>query len=105
MSTAFSKTQTLPASRNFVTGRCIVVLFGTSLCTFLNASRTATNDFDAKECSRMNTRSVRECNILALAQLFHNWREQRPSNKSDLELSVAGLAARVYYTGVYLLLI
>jgi hypothetical protein len=42
--------QTLPVPRNFVTSRCTVVLFGTSLsrCALINASRTAANDFDAK---------------------------------------------------------
>jgi hypothetical protein len=42
--------QTLPVSRNVITSRCIVVLFGTSLSgyTLLNVSRTAGNDFDSK---------------------------------------------------------
>jgi hypothetical protein len=47
--------QTLPVSLNFVSSRCIVVLFGTSLSGYalLNASRTAANDFGAKcdQCS------------------------------------------------------
>jgi hypothetical protein len=42
--------QTLPASRNSVTSRCTVALFGTSLSGYeiLNASRTAANNVDAK---------------------------------------------------------
>jgi hypothetical protein len=49
--------KTLPVFRNFVTSRCIVVLVGTSLSghALLNASQTAENDFDAMQCSRMNT--------------------------------------------------
>jgi hypothetical protein len=63
------------------------VLFGTSLSEYalLNTSRMAANDFWAKECSRMNTRSAREP-----AQLLRNWREQRPRNKDDLDSSVTG---------------
>jgi hypothetical protein len=46
--------QTHPVSRNLVISRCIAVLFGTSLSWYLllNASRTATNDFEMKYCSR-----------------------------------------------------
>jgi hypothetical protein len=42
--------QTLPVSRNFVTSRCTVVLFGTSLSGYalLNVLRTPANDLDAK---------------------------------------------------------
>jgi hypothetical protein len=62
--TTYKKT---PVSRNFITSRCVVVLFGTSLSghALLNASRTAANDFDAKQCSRMNTRSTREYTMFA----------------------------------------
>jgi hypothetical protein len=42
--------QTLPVSRNFLTIRCVVVLFSTSLSgyTLLNASRTAANYFNCE---------------------------------------------------------
>jgi hypothetical protein len=42
--------QTLPVSRNFVTSRYSVVLFGTSLSGYalIKALRTAENDFDTK---------------------------------------------------------
>jgi hypothetical protein len=42
--------QALPVSHYFVTSRCAVVLFSTSLSGYalLNASRTAANDFDMK---------------------------------------------------------
>jgi hypothetical protein len=55
ISTTFSKTQTLLASWNFVSSRCTVVLFSTSLSgyAFPHASRTTANDFDAKHCSRI----------------------------------------------------
>jgi hypothetical protein len=37
-------------SRNFVTSRCVFIIFGTFLSGYalLNASRAAANDFDAK---------------------------------------------------------
>jgi hypothetical protein len=78
--------QTLSVSRNSVTRWCIVVLFGTSLSAyaFLNASRTAANDFDTKLCSIMNTLS---------------------GNQGDIDSSVTGEVGRVHYTGVDLLLI
>jgi hypothetical protein len=38
------------------------------------------------------------------AQLLRNWREQRPSNKCDLDSSVTGKAGKICYTGVDLLL-
>jgi hypothetical protein len=97
--------QTLPVSRNVVTSRCIVVLFGTSLSgyTLLNASRTAANDFGWKQCSRMNTRSAREYTVFAATQLLLKWREQWPSNKGDLDSNVTGEVGRVYYTGMDLL--
>jgi hypothetical protein len=79
--------QTLPVSRNIVTSRCTVVLFGTSISRYalLNASRTAANDFNAKQYSRMNTRSARENTIFEPAQVLRNWREHRPSNQGDLD--------------------
>jgi hypothetical protein len=87
--------------RNFVTSQCIVVLLGISLLGYalLNVSRTAADEFDAKQCSRMNTRSAREHTMSVPAQLLRNWREQRPSNKSGLDSSVTGEVGRVYYTG------
>jgi hypothetical protein len=89
-------TQTLPVSRNFVTSRCIVVLFGTSSPGYalVNASRTAANDFDA--IVRMNTRSGREYTMFAPAQLLRNWREQRPSSQGDLISNVTGEVGKVY---------
>jgi hypothetical protein len=53
----------------------------------------------------MNTRSTREYNLLAPAQLLRSWREQWPSNQDDLDLSATGEAGRVCYAGVDLLLI
>jgi hypothetical protein len=53
----------------------------------------------------MNTRSAREYTIFVLSQLVRNWREQRPSNKRDLNSSDTGKVGRVYYTGMDLLLI
>jgi hypothetical protein len=49
--------------RNCVKNWCIIVLFCSSLPGYalLSASPTAANDFDAKQCSIMNTRFVREC--------------------------------------------
>jgi hypothetical protein len=93
-------------SRNFVNSLCIVS-FGTSLSGYalLNASRTAANDFDSKQCSRMSTRSASEYTIFAPAQLLRRWREHRPSNQGYLDSSVTGEAGRVYYTGVDLFLI
>jgi hypothetical protein len=43
----------------------------------------------------MNTRSARERNMFAPTLLSRNWREQRPSNKGDLESSVR--VGREYY--------
>jgi hypothetical protein len=93
--------QTLPVSRNFVTPRCNAVLLGTSLSGYalLNASRTAANDFYAKFCSRMNTRSAREYTMFALAWLLRTWREQRPGNQGEYDSSVTGKVGRVCYTG------
>jgi hypothetical protein len=73
------------ATLRSVTSQCIVVLFGTSLSgyTLLNVSRTAANDFDAKQCSRMNTRSTLEYTMFAPAQLLRNLREQRLSHKGE----------------------
>jgi hypothetical protein len=99
VSNTFSKTS---IHRNFVISRCIVVIFGTSLSRYvlLNASRKAANDFNAKYCSRMNTRSALEFTMFAPAHLLRNWREQRLSNKGDLDSSVTGVAWRVHYTGL-----
>jgi hypothetical protein len=57
---------TLPVSRNLV----IVASFITSFSryAFLNALRTATNDFYATQRSRLSTRSTRECSTFAHAQ-------------------------------------
>jgi hypothetical protein len=44
-------------------------------------------------------------NFFYQSQLLRNWREQRPGNKSDLDLNVTVEVGRVYYTGVDLLLI
>jgi hypothetical protein len=92
--------QTLRVSRNFVTSRCIIVLSGASFSryAFLNASRTAANGFDAKQCPRMNRSSAREYTTFTPAQLVRHWRKQRPSNKGDLDCSVPGKVRRVYYT-------
>jgi hypothetical protein len=99
--------QTLPVFRYFVTSQCIDVLFGTFLSRYalLNTLQTAENDLDAKQCSRMNTHSAREYTMFASAQFLRNWREQRPSNKGDLDSSVTGEVRSVYYTGADLLLI
>jgi hypothetical protein len=43
--------------------------------------------------------------MFAPAKPLRNLREQRPSNKGDLDSSVTGEAGRVYYMGVDLLLI
>jgi hypothetical protein len=93
--------QTLPVSRSFVTSRCFVVLLGTSLSGYalLNASRLVTNSFDAKLCSRMNTRSAREYTMFAPAQLLRNWSEQWPSNQYDLDSSFTGCWERVFHGG------
>jgi hypothetical protein len=53
----------------------------------------------------MNTRSAREYNMFAPAQILRNRLEQRPSNKGDLDSSFMGKDGRVYYSGVELLLI
>jgi hypothetical protein len=66
----------------------------------LNVSRAASNDFDAKYCSRMNTLSGREYIQFPFAQLLSNWHEQRPSNQGDLDSNVTGDIGRVYYKGV-----
>jgi hypothetical protein len=73
--------QTLNASSN-VSNLCIV-LFGTSFSGYasLNASRTTTNDFVAKQCSRLNTRSARECTMFAPAGVHL---------QGDLDWSVMG---------------
>jgi hypothetical protein len=39
------------------------------------------------------------------AQLWRNWREQRPSNEGDLDSGVTGDVWRVYYMGVDLILL
>jgi hypothetical protein len=87
MSITFSKTA---STQNFLTIRCIVVLFRSSLSgnIFLSASQTAANCFDAKKCSRMHTRSSREYAMFEPAQLWRNWREQRPSNQGYLHANV-----------------
>jgi hypothetical protein len=43
--------------------------------------------------------------ILVPAHLLRNWREQWPSNKSDLVSSITGKVGRVHYAGVDLILI
>jgi hypothetical protein len=45
--------QTLPKSQNFLTNRCIVVLFGNSLTGYalLHASRTAANENERSFCT------------------------------------------------------
>jgi hypothetical protein len=47
----------------------------------------------------MNTLSAREI-MYAPAQRLRNWREQRPSNQSDLDSSVSGDVGRAYYMGL-----
>jgi hypothetical protein len=78
-----------------------VVFFGTSVPGYalLNTSRTTADDSDAKQCSRMITRSAHEYTIFTPAQLLRKWREQRPSNQGVLDSSVTGEVGRVYYTG------
>jgi hypothetical protein len=46
----------------------------------------------------MSTRSARECTIFAPAQHLRNLREQRPSNKSDIDSIVMG-KGRVLHGG------
>jgi hypothetical protein len=95
-------------SRNSVTFKCIAVLCGTSMSEYklLNDSRTAAaNNFDANQCSIMNTCSAREYTMFAPAQLLLIWSEQRPSIKGDLDSSVTGTVGRVYYTWTELLVI
>jgi hypothetical protein len=82
--------------RNFVTSRYSVSLSGYAV---LNASRTATNDFDIKECSRTNTRSAREYTMFAPAQLLRKRFEQRPSKQDDLDSSFTGKVGRVLHGG------
>jgi hypothetical protein len=53
----------------------------------------------------MNTRSASEYTVFARAQLLLYLREQRLSNKGDLDSIVTGEVGREYYTGVDLLLI
>jgi hypothetical protein len=64
----------------------------------LNTSRTAANDFDAKQCWRMDTLSAREYTMFAPAQLLR-LREQRLSNQGDLDWNVSEVVGRVYYRG------
>jgi hypothetical protein len=45
------------------------------------------------------TRSTRDYTMFAPAQVLRNWREQRPSNKGDLDSSIAWEVGKVYYTG------
>lgn len=42
-----------------------------------------------KSCLGMNTRSATECTIFSSAQIFSNWREQRPSNQGYFDWRVA----------------
>jgi hypothetical protein len=49
--------------------------------------------------------SAREYTMFTPAQLLRNWREQRPSNNGDLDLTVTGDVGIVYYTGVDLILV
>jgi hypothetical protein len=53
----------------------------------------------------MKTRSAQEYTMFPHAQVLRNWRQQRPSNKGELDSSVTGEVGRVYYTGVDLLLV
>jgi hypothetical protein len=80
---------------------CCLIQYFLVRIHIVNASLTAAHNFDAKSCSRMNTRSAREHTIIAPAQLLRNWREQRPSNQSDLDSSVTEEVGRVYYTGIW----
>jgi hypothetical protein len=59
-----------------------------------NASRTGADDFDAKHCSRMNTCSACDYTLLASAKLLRSWRQQEPSNQSDIYLSVRRTVGR-----------
>lgn len=67
-------------------------LFGVSLSgfVFFSASRKAAIHFDAKLCSRMNTRSVSEYTTFAPADICANGVELRPSDKSGLDSNVSG---------------
>jgi hypothetical protein len=49
---------------------------------------------------RMNTHSGHEYTIFAPAKLLHNWHEQWPSNKGNLDLNVMGEVGIIYYMGV-----
>jgi hypothetical protein len=92
---------TLTLSRNFVTSRCIA-WFGTALSGYalLNAKRSPTNNLDVKQCPRMNTRSAPEYTTFTRSHLLRNWRDQRPSNKGDLESCVTAEGERIYYTAL-----
>jgi hypothetical protein len=65
----------------------ILLLFGTSVSVYelLNISRTSSNDFDAKWCSRMNTCSAPGHTMFKPTQLLCSCCEMRPSNHCDLD--------------------
>jgi hypothetical protein len=46
----------------------------------------------------LNTRSARQYAVFGTAQLWRNWREQRPSNHGDLDPSITGDVGRGCYT-------
>jgi hypothetical protein len=64
----------------------------------LNASRTAANDRDAKQCLRMKTRSAHEYEMLASAQLLRNWLSSGLTTRVSLT-RVAQERLRVYCQG------
>jgi hypothetical protein len=59
----------------------------------------------AKYILRINTRSAVDTNMFVAVRRLCNWREQRPSNKGDLDSSVTEEIGRVHNTRANLLLI
>jgi hypothetical protein len=77
----------------------VIVWLDTSLtgCAVVNDSRTTAEDFYAKWCSRTNTRSTRECTLLAPAEILSNCRNQQPSNRMTPTWLLLG-KLRKYFT-------
>jgi hypothetical protein len=48
----------------------------------------------------MSTFSAREYTLFTPTQILRNWREQRPSNQSDLDSNIIGKFGLVYYAGM-----
>jgi hypothetical protein len=78
------------ASRYTDVFNCITLLFNDAVDDRL------INNYELFVWTRMNTNFIQEHTLLVSAELVRNWREQKPSNQSDIDCRVMTEVGRVH---------